>query len=359
MTIGIDGNEANVEKRVGVSWYCFYLLQQFSQSHKHEFRVFLRQPPVFDMPKSNAHFKYVVVKGRKLWSQIFLPLSLFLHHRDLSVFFSPAHYAPRFCPSPTVVTIHDLSFFYYPNEFLKKDLYQLQKWTEYSVKNARSVIAVSQTTANDIQELYNISKKNINVIHNGFTSHSIRDGELSPEIKSPYFLYIGTLQPRKNLTNVVLAFEKFVQKNSIYTLYLIGKKGWLYKEFMDLIEKRKLQNQVVLLDYVSNNDRSYLLKKSVALIVPGLYEGFGLPILEGFDASVPVIASNSGALPEVGGDACVYFDPLNVQQLSDSMQKISVDKKLKEDLVKKGKNRLKLFSWKKTAEGVLSVLESI
>jgi hypothetical protein len=143
MIIGVDGNEANVEKRVGVSVYTLNLLQYFKkQSNEYlRFVIYFKNPPLSDLPNQNDYFQYKVIKGRMFWSQIFLPFELY-KNKQVDVFFSPAHYIPRFCPVPTVVTIHDLAYLYFENDFLKKDLYQLKNWTKYSVNKAKKIIAV-------------------------------------------------------------------------------------------------------------------------------------------------------------------------------------------------------------------------
>jgi len=132
--IGVDGNEANVEKRVGVSVYALNLLKYFSKAASREtrFNVYLKNPPLNDLPKENKYFKYCLINGKLLWSQIYLPLYLY-YRKDIDVYFSPAHYLPRFCPVPQVVTIHDLSYLYYPEDFTKKDLYQLKNWTNFKL----------------------------------------------------------------------------------------------------------------------------------------------------------------------------------------------------------------------------------
>ena len=173
MLIAIDGNEANVEKKVGVSVYCYNIIKYLSKRADKNlmFKIFLKNTPINDLPEENDFFKYEVVKGHIFWSQLFLPLRLWeykLKKQNFAAFFSPAHYAPRYCPSPLVVTIHDLSFFYYPGDFLKKDLYKLRHWTAYSVQKARKIIAVSKTTKKDLIKFYNLPDDKIEVIYNGF-----------------------------------------------------------------------------------------------------------------------------------------------------------------------------------------------
>ncbi|MEK9179620.1 MAG: glycosyltransferase family 1 protein, partial [Patescibacteria group bacterium] len=284
MILGIDGNEANVEHRVGVSWCAYYLLKEFQKKtdKQLQIRVFLRKAPLKDMPLESEYFKYNVVKGPFLWSQIFLPLSLHLRHRDLSVFLSLAHYAPRFCPVPSVVVLHDLSYYYYPDDFLKRDLYQLVEWTKYSVKNASKVITVSESTRNDALLLYQLPEDKVVTVHNGITlpTKYVAEGEGTINLQKPYFLYVGTLQPRKNIINLIYAFDRFAAVHPDQHLYIVGKRGWLYDEFYKLVSARKLEGKVHFTGYVSETDRLYLLKNAQAFIAPEFYGGFGLTIPE-------------------------------------------------------------------------------
>lgn len=356
MLIGVDGNEANVKEKVGVSWYVFNLLKEFAlkANSKTRFKIFLKDKPDSSLPAESAYFKYFIVKAKFLWSQIFLPLALFLKHRDLQVFLSPAHYAPRFSPCRTIVIVHDLSFFYYPQDFLKRDLHKLQHWTAYSIKKAAKVIAVSQKTKSDLMFLYGLPSNKIEVIYNGFTASGLNSGRVTNlTVKKPYFLYIGTLQPRKNIINLILAFEKLLQKNQHYYLYIVGKSGWLYEDIFKLVKKKKLDERIVFNGYVNEAEKWQLLRGATGLVVPGFYEGFGLPILEGFAAGIPVLAASSGALPEIGGEACLYFNPTKVEEIEKAMLAVIAGeaKKLKD----KGRIRLKQFSWQKTAAQILRV----
>lgn len=369
MIIGIDGNEANVEKSVGVSVYTQNLLYWFQKwSNKHtQFKVFLRQKPLPTLPKQTDYFKYQVVKGNFLWSQLFLPLNLYFLNK-IDIFFSPAHYTPRFCSSPLIVTIHDLSYFYYPEEFLKKDLYQLKNWTKYSVEKAKKVIAVSKTTKKDLMKWYNLPEEKIEVIYNGFEKLKIKnlgfdlpdgrqDKNLKLKIKN-YLLFVGTLQPRKNLLVLIDAFDKFVKTNKDFKLIITGKKGWLYEKIFQKVKDLKLEKKIVFTDHVSDDKLTWLYKNAFCLIMPSLYEGFGIPLLEAMSNNCPVISSFSSSLPEIGGDACLYFDPQDSDDLLDKINQLITNEQLRNDLVQKGKERVRLFSWKKSAEETLKVIKS-
>lgn len=359
MIIGVDGNEANVEKKVGVSVYTYQLLHYFAQQsdEKTRFIIYLRDVPRHDLPVETADFKYRIVKGGFLWSQLFLPFHLYLH-KDIDIFFSPAHYAPRWCPTPTVVVIHDLSYFYYPEEFLKKDLYQLKNWTQYSVKKAQKIIAVSKTTKKDIIKFYHIPEKNIEVVYNGYQSNISNQQSTISNFK-PYILYIGTLQPRKHLITLIEAFHLLLKKKPEYNLIIAGKKGWLYEEIFARVKSLHLQNKIIFPGYVSDEEKAALYTNASLFVLPSLYEGFGIPLLEAMSYGCPVISSFASSLPEIGGDACLYFDPTNPQELVDDMIALIDDSSLRRDLIQKGKKRVQLFSWEKCGEETLEIIKRL
>lgn len=358
MHIGVDGNEANVEKKVGVSLYAIKLLQQFYKrsSNNLRFTVFLRSEPRTDMPQQNDFFKYEVVKGRYAWSQIFLPIALYKKYRHLDVFFSPAHYAPRFCPVPTVVTLHDLSYFYYPNDFKKSDLLKLDRFTRYSVLHAKRVIAVSNRTKYDAIREYRLPEGKTTSIPNGFEIMPPFDALEKKD--TPYFLYIGTLQPRKNIETLLYAFADIHTQYPKYTLHIVGKKGWMYEPIFETVKSLKLTNHVLFHGYIPEQQKCTLLSGATALVVPGLYEGFGLPLLEGFYAHIPVISSNGGALPEVGEDGAYYFNPIDSVSLYRVMKKVIEGEDVKKH-IRVGQSLTKKYSWEKTAQDVLRILTTV
>lgn len=363
MFIAIDGNEANVEKKVGVSVYTFQLLHYFKkQSGKNlRFTVYLRKKPQPDMPEESEFFAYIVLPFPFLWSQVFLPFALFLGKKP-DVFFSPAHYAPRFSPVPTVVTIHDLSYFYYPNEFLKEDLYKLKNWTAYSVKNAQKIIAVSEHTKQDLVKWYNIPEEKIKVIYNGILRHPEPD-PLGDRAKEPptnsirsYILYVGTLQPRKNIVTLVKAFRKFKEAYPDFVLKIAGKQGWMTDAILKEINQHNT-GDIELLGYVPDEELPGLYAHAFCFVMPSLYEGFGIPVLEAMSYGCPVISSHASALPEIGTDACLYFDPKNEDDLYRKLVELKEHAPLRNDLIEKGKERARQFSWQTCGEKTLNVLQ--
>lgn len=364
MHIAVDGNEANVAHKVGVSVYTYRLLVHFRKQAgpDNRFTVFLRNAPRADMPEANEYFSYDVVKGPVAWSQIFLPLRLailYLSGVRYHVFFSPAHYIPRFCPFKTVVTIHDLSYLYFPQEFLKKDLYQLTHWTRYAIEKSASVIAVSKTTKKDILREYGNLDDKIAIIYNGFEKTTSTSSPSAAKKGEPYFLYVGTVQPRKNLKFLIQAFAQFIKKYPAYRLIIAGKKGWLSDDIEPYVASLKLGEAVSFLGYVSQEKKDELYKNAQAFILPSLYEGFGIPLLEAMASRCPVLSSYKSSLPEVGGEACLYFDPQDRVDLIEKMELIANDKTLRNDLIRKGVERSAAFSWDRTGDETLQLLKSV
>lgn len=179
MIIGIDGNEANQEIRAGSGVYSFELLRQFKkfQISNIKFQIYLKNTPLEDLPKEDINFEYKIVKPNKLWTQVGLPFQLWkekLLGIAPDVFFSPSHYASRFCPVPSVITIFDLSFNKFPEMFLKNDLYKLKNWTNYSVNAARKIITISQFSRKEIIDYYKIPKEKVVVAYPGYDKQKFK-----------------------------------------------------------------------------------------------------------------------------------------------------------------------------------------
>ena len=258
------------------------------------------------------------------------------------------------CPFKTVVTIHDLSYLYFPDEFLKKDLYQLKNWTAYALRNSIKIIAVSKTTKKDIIHEYGIPDEKISVIYNGYET----DKQSAATLRTNYFLYVGTIQPRKNLKFLITAFSQFHKTNPSFNLIIAGKKGWLYEDIFKQVEWMGMKDFISFPGFVTDEEKDKLYKKATAFILPSLYEGFGIPLLEAMAHGCPVLSSFSSSLPEVGGEACLYFDPKNSDDLVEKMNAIISDKELAKKLIRAGKKRIEDFSWLKTGENTLNLLQS-
>ena len=366
MRIGIDANEANVKNRVGISEYAFQIilkLYEFREKgeNDHAYTIYLKSIPIDSLPAEKSWWKYKVVLPKKFWTQLGLPLTLLNDRSKLDIFFTLTHYAPRFSLIPTVVSVMDLSFLYFPETFKKRDLFKLTKWTEYSVKKARRVVTISESSKNDIINLYKIEPDKISVVHLGIKKINMEHNSKKVEdygVDKKYILFVGTLQPRKNISKLIEAYSLLPDKlKDEYKLVVVGKKGWLYEDILDSPKKFDVRDNVLFLDYVTDNDLPQFYKNATVFVLPSLYEGFGLPVLEAMSYDCPVIASNVSSLPEAGGDACLYFDPTDAKDIKEKIEKVLQDSSLRQEMIEKGREHFKKFTWEKAAKEVLQTLE--
>ena len=368
MRIGIDANEANVHTRVGISEYAFQILKKLYDFRKsgriqHEFVIYLKSRPLETLPEESVWWKYRVVKPSKLWTQIGLPFHLVTTLKKPDVFLTLTHYAPRIAPVPTIVSVMDLSFLHFPETFRKNDLFQLTSWTEYSVKRASKVITISQSSKDDIIKHYHVPNEKVQVVHLGLKELSMENKSVDLKefgVAKKYILYVGTLQPRKNIARLIEAYSKLDPsvKND-YQLVVIGQKGWLYEDILSAPDKFKVGDDVLFLDYVKDADLPAFYRQAEVFVLPSLYEGFGLPVLEAMRYDCPVITSNVSSLPEAGGDAALYVDPEDVDDIKKAIEKVLTDETLRKQMIEKGRVHYKKFTWEKAASEVLEAIEEV
>lgn len=370
MKIGINGFEAVVPRfgydlkglpnRVGSSEVCYQWLIELNKiDRNNEYIVYLPVEPTSDMPKEREGWQYKVLPSRALWT--IFALSPAIRRAKFDVFFSPTHYGPIFCPFPQVISILDLSYKFFPELFKKKDLFQLNLWGRYSIARASRIITISNSSKSDIIREYNVPEARVDVVYLGVKE--MKRGKVSEKVldkypvKGSFILFVGTLQPRKNIVRLVEAFSGLSTKD--VKLVIVGRRGWQYEEILAAPEKFGVSDSVVFLDNVTDEDLPAFYKNAEIFILPSLYEGFGLPILEAMRYGCPVLTSKISSLPEAGGDAAVYFDPENVTDIVEKMDKVLSDERLRNDMIKKGHEQVKKFSWEKSTEQVLKVLEEV
>lgn len=353
MKIAVDGYEANVEYRVGSSQVAYELLKHFEKlDYQNEYTIFLPRKPLDDLPKERDGWKYQVLKPKRLWTYFALPAALFLRAKKFDLIFSPTHYIPRFSPTKRVVTIFDLSFLHFPEMFTKKDLWQLKNWTKFSLENADHIITISNFSKQDIISQCKIDKNKITVAYPGYDSEKFK--AQSRKVGN-YIIYIGTIQPRKNLIRLMEA----VARIEGLKLMIVGKTGWEYEEILLAPKKLGIEDRVEFKGYLSTDKLADLLAGAQAFVLPSLWEGFGIPVVEAMAAGVPVIVSNVSSLPEVVGNAGLLVDPYSVDQIEQAIRTLVTDKKLREKYVKLGLIQSQKFSWSKMAKQVLKVFTKV
>lgn len=366
MILAIDGYEANVEQRVGIGLYAFELLHGISRllSADTQVRVYLPQEPLSDLPKERSDWQYRVKQPSKFWTFIGLPLALRESPRA-DVVFSPTHYVPRFTGIPRVMSIMDLSYLYFPELFKTKDLYQLVHWTKYSVEHAHAIVTISQFTKNAILERYTVASEKVYVTYPGFRMkpHNTVDIQKKYQVTRPYLLSVGTVQPRKNYVRLIEAFSKVKQKpeHKDLELVIVGKKGWLFEETLAAPERFSVADSVRFLDFIPDEDLPDLYTNAACFVLPSLYEGFGLPVLEAMQYEKIVVVSNTSSLPEIAGDAGILVDPYSVDQIAEGIQQaLSENGTVKgQERIKRGLAHCKQFSWQESAKKTLDVLERV
>ena len=356
MLIGIDGNEANTINRVGSNQYAFKVLSElYKLDNKNKYLVYLKKPPLADLPKATNRFQYQIIKSVPFWTQWRLPLSLYLKKPRPDIFFTLGHYAPRFSPVPSIITVLDLAYLFFPNTYLKKDLFKLKRWTKASIKKAKAIITISKSSKKDIQKHYLVNADKITIAYPGINHQRFSKPSKSP-ISGDYLLYLGTLQPRKNLENLVKAYSELPTKLQKNKLVIAGKKGWLFKPLFKLVKNLNLEKKVIFTDYVSNKDLPGLIQKAKLLILPSYYEGFGIPVVQAMSSNIPVLVSQNSSLKEIVKSYGIYIkSPFKAQQIKQGI----IEALSSTTDINAAKNQAKQFSWDKSAKIILEVINEI
>lgn len=299
----------------------------------------------------------------------YLRQAKFLSGENLSLFHGPANVTSLFYRRPTVVTMHDLIIYEHPEWFPGglADLFWRYQLVPKTVKFADRIIAVSQATKRQVMRHFRIPSKKITVIYEGITidsdaSASSREiDRLLPEKigSEKFLLYVGTVEPRKNLVRLIQAFQTIAPKFPGLKLVLAGKLGWKYEPILSAARAPGLENRVIFTGYVSPEQKNRLYARALGFVYPSLAEGFGLPVLDALRYQVPVLTSNNSSLPEVAGAAAIYVDPLSTNEIVSGLEKLIIDEPQRHQLIDRGKIQATKFSWVQTAAQTLKVYQQI
>ncbi len=221
----------------------------------------------------------------------------------------------------------------------------------FAVRRAKKVIAVSQSTKSDLMRLLRVPGRKVEVVYEAAAK---RTPPKKYSVERPYILFVGMLEPRKNIPRLL---EAFARLPDAYDLIIVGKKGWKFDQVFATHNRLSLRGRVHFEGYASDTRLAQLYANASVFVYPSLYEGFGLPVLEAMQAGCPVITSNISSLPEVAGDAAILVDPYSVKSITDALYTVLSNKSLQRDLIIKGKKQAKKFSWKKAAKETLEVFE--
>lgn len=307
---------------------------------------------------------------RWYWENLELPAMV--KKDKVDILHIPAFAPPFFTQQKVLVTVHDIIGMIFPNQLHAPSRWYWGQWLPSAIKRADFIIADSESTQHDLIQHLKISKDMIRVIypsgHESFSRES--NPKLQQQVKARfgisdrYFLFVGTIEPRKNLARVIEAFSIFldaVKSGSRYQLVVVGQKdfgkGKLFKSITHDL-RTKIDN-TIFAGYVTHEELNQLYCGSEALVYPSLYEGFGIPILEAMASGVPVITARTTSIPEVAGEAAIYVDPESNQSIAEGMLHLQGDTRLRESAIQRGFEQLKKFSWKKTAQETCEVYQML
>lgn len=368
MNIGVDIRCFMTPYKTGVGEYAYELLQAlFILDKKNKYYLFYNSAKDFSgvVPKWDQANVFFIKKAwpNKLFnlSQKLLawPKINKLIGVELDWFFSPNISLVSLSSSvKQILTIHDLSFLHFPDCYsLKMRIWHKFLSPKKQCQKADIVLTPSKNTKQDIVNTYGVEAKKIEVVYPGLSSiFTKNDGEEVKNLPEKYILFLGTVEPRKNIVCLIKAFNSSDKlKRMGYKLILVGKIGWGEREVVRLILQ---SSDIIYLSYISAEQKVHLYKKAGLFVYPSLYEGFGFPVLEAMACGTPTITSNRSSLPEVASGACVLVNPNSVGQIKDSMETILTNNNLKNYLIDLGSKRAMDFNWTVAAERFLNILTS-
>ncbi|MCB0762490.1 MAG: glycosyltransferase family 4 protein [Flavobacteriales bacterium] len=363
MKIGVNTRLLLKGKLTGIGWFTYQTLRYITNAHpEHTFYFF------FDRPY-NEEFVFSsnvvpVVLGPKarhpILFRIWMDIRVLRKARQLGIeaFISPEGMLPLKLHAPCLTVIHDLNFEHYPNDLAKSHSRYYRKYFPLFCRKAARIATVSEYSKQDICKQYDINPSKIDVVYNGVNEwfaplDESKKGEVRNRLTEghPYFIFVGMLHPRKNVHRLFDAFDRFKSEVlSDVKLLIVGEKLWWDGEISEAYERMAHQQDVVFTGHLPSQELVEAMGASLALTYVPYFEGFGIPILEGFKCGVPVITSNRTSMPEVAGDGAILVDPFSVQAIEWAMRQMVTNSDLRDQLVANGFERLKHFSWEQSAE---------
>ncbi len=363
MKIAVNTRLLLKDKMEGIGWFSYETLSRMVKAHPDtEFLFFFDRKydasfvfadnvtPVVLHPQARHPVLYYI------WFHLSVRQALKKHQPDL--FLSPDGYLPLKSPVPTLTVFHDLNFEHYPQDLPAAERYYYRTYFPKYARKATRISTVSEYSKQDIIQQYEVDAEKIDVVYNGANPgfKPIEDIE-QEQVRNKhtggrkYFLFVGALHPRKNLENLFKAFELFkTESQSDYVLALAGNQKWWTPSIRQAYDSNAFKEDILLLGRQPFGELQRLVAGAEALTYVSYFEGFGIPIVEAFNAETAVITSNITSMPEVAGDAALLTDPFKPESISEAMSKLAGDEELKSRLIRKGKERAKQFSWDKTAE---------
>lgn len=376
MKIAFDGQLFLKGNKTGIAWNAHNLILELSKYPENECVIqcfshgYSKEQlhQLDEYKKAGCQIEYCTwfsqVMYKLLWNFIPIPYSLFFKAKpDITQFFN--FVIPPGVKGKRITIVHDMAYMACPQTVRKKTRDWLRLSMKGTCKRADHIITVSEFSKKEIVKYLQVPSEKITVVPNA-VDHSLYHTNYSQEqveqvlkkyhICGEYFLYLGTIEPRKNIKKLILSYIKLCEKGkNVPHLVIAGGKGWYYNEIYDIVKKNHLQNKVLFIGYVGQQDSPILMKGAIAFVFPSLYEGFGMPPLEAMACGTPVITSNSTSFPEVVGDAGILIDPEKPDEICYAMQKIMEDETYRKRMGKMGEHRAEGFTWKNSACRVMEI----
>lgn len=369
MKIFFDGRGINWYKGTGIGTYTDNLLRQLIQISSEDFyNIYWWGTDYQRMKFSNSNIVLTSKRHHNFFEKYYIPTDIERNSGDIYHVPQNGIGLANCMNCKKVITIHDLIPYILPETVGKGYLTKFLKEVPYSIEISDAIITVSEWSKKDILRLFPIDENKVHVTPlSADEIYKPMDREKCKEIlknnfniSKPFILYLGGFSPRKNVTALVIAFEKiFAKLNKEYNLVIVGGNSDQYKSILDLSRNSCCSSNIIFTGYVDNSLLPIFYNGCETFVYPSIYEGFGLPPLEAMSCGIPVIASNRSSIPEVVGNAGILVDPFNINELIDAIEKLLSSESLKSEFSNKSIERAKLFSWKNTAEKTLSVYRSL
>lgn len=367
MHIGINAHLLSAEagyRRAGIHQYIYQTLRHLPHDAGREVTIYTRQAGDWldrdDLRPAGTRLPTEKRTARIIWEQLVWPM---VARRDgLTLMHSMAFAMPRLAPCPVVVTIYDLSFIEFPELYPAAQRRYLMHETAHSCDHAARLVAISESGRRDIHRLYGVPLERVDVITPGAAGiyRPLPDEQVAAfrqhhKLPDTFFLHVGTLQPRKNISILLEALAQLNRPDA--HLVLVGGKGWIYDDIFERVDSLGLRERVRFAGYANDEDVPLWYNAAAALVLPSLYEGFGMPVVEALACGTPVIASNSSSLPEAGGDVALYFDPRDAAALAGQMARVLDDPAIRQRARAEGPRHATRFSWTRAGEQLAAVYD--
>ena len=299
---------------------------------------------------------------RRIWHALPLHYSMMFPKADLSVFFN--YIVPPRITGRVINTICDMTYLRYPDTMDKKNLRRIQKDIQYSVERSSKIVTISEFSKKEIHQTLGVPAEKISVV---YSAASLPSQMADPQetldkysINGPYLLYVGNMEPRKNLIRLLRAFRLLKKEINIsHQLVLAGGSGWRNGELYQELRAFEAAGDVVMTGYVTSEEKNTLYSCATAFVFPSLYEGFGMPPLEAMHFGCPVVCANTASLPEVVGDAAELVDPMEVDSITEGMLRVLTDESHRTELVRKGYIQAKKFNWENSANKLMQICREV